>query len=66
MVYGEFGQFPLNIKINSSFLIFGNKIIGKDSKLCCIMHTLSIKTGYITVRNTFESPWITYVKHILK
>ena len=63
MVYGELGQFPLNIKINSRLLNFWGKLLmGKESKLSCMMYRLLYQ---LYVKNIFESPWITNVKYIL-
>ena len=63
MVYGERGQFPINIKINSRLLNFLGKLLtGKESKLSCIMYKLLYQ---LYVKNILESPSITHVKYIL-
>ena len=63
MVYGELGQFSLNIKITSRLLNFWGKLLtGKESKLSCIMYKLLYQ---LYVKNIFESPWITHVKYII-
>jgi hypothetical protein len=42
MIYGELGRYPVKINIKLElFLLWVNIICGKQSKMSCIMHSLS-------------------------
>ena len=56
MIYGELGRYPIEIS-------FWAKIIcGKQSKISCIMHSLS---HHLYSQQNFAIKWITFLKKIL-
>jgi hypothetical protein len=63
MIYGELCRYPVEIDIKSLFISFwANIICGKQSKIPCIIHSLS---HHLYSQQHFDIKWITFLEKIL-
>jgi len=63
MIYGELGRYRVEIDIKLRIISFGANIIcGKQSKISCIMYSLS---HHLYSQQNFDIKWITFLEKIL-
>ena len=63
MIYGELGKYPVEIDIKIRIISFwGNIICGKQSKISCIMYSLS---HHLYSQHNFDIKWIKCLEKIL-
>ena len=63
MIHGELSRYPVEIDIKIRIISFWAKIIcGKQSKIACIMHSLS---HHLYSQQNFDIKWIKYLEKIL-
>ena len=63
IVYGELGEYPLDVIINTRMLGFWSRLItGKATKLSMIMYQNLV---YLDSTNRYSSPWICHIRNIL-